>query len=152
MPSHDTMVWRWTAPTGEVFQGSADFIDGVKRGWEARTWALACALTALQVLPALQVRDLRARAPRRHRHPHGRRHMVRPHNDVTSHGPDPDEVLHHVRESAARWQETAERIARQRDYYLQAVKDIDNVVGRLGAPHDTLARVEDILDQALGRS
>lgn len=37
-PSHDTLTWTWTAPSGEVFKGSPDYIDGCRAGWEARSW------------------------------------------------------------------------------------------------------------------
>jgi hypothetical protein len=75
---------------------------------------------------------------------------MRPHNDVPH--PDPDEILHHVRESAARWQETAERIARQRDAALQVVKDIDAVLWNRDLEEDhRLDEIFTIVAEALGR-
>lgn len=41
MPSHDDLEWTWTAPGGEVFKGSPDYIDGCRAGWEARSWSVS---------------------------------------------------------------------------------------------------------------
>lgn len=79
---------------------------------------------------------------------------MRPHNDVLHDRPELSaiETLHHVRESAARWQETAERIARQRDDYLQAVKDLDAVLYASGLDdRDAVAAAIDILDGVFDR-
>lgn len=78
---------------------------------------------------------------------------MRPHNDLRDHDElDPTEVMHHVRESAARWQETAERIARQRDYYRQAVNDLDAVLYASGMDdRDAVAAAIDILDAVFDR-
>jgi hypothetical protein len=32
------MTWTWTAPSGEKFTGSVDYIEGARAGWEARAW------------------------------------------------------------------------------------------------------------------
>jgi hypothetical protein len=76
---------------------------------------------------------------------------MRPHNDIALTA-DPLETVAHLRASQAKWQAAAERIARQRDHYLQAVKDLDAVLYASGMDdRDAVSSAIDILDIALER-
>lgn len=73
---------------------------------------------------------------------------MRPVNDVTHPGPDPVETIHFLRASNDQWQATAERLARQRDRYYEAVRDIDTALCRMDEPRDTVTAIEEIVERA----